>query len=134
MKDRYEDALEVFNSLNTKERYFVAENYFDDNPNVMYRKVLKENDTPIAFLELYVLPETPTYAYVVVATNKKYRGKGNSKKLVKMAETYNRRYKKYDKFIWLANKKNYPSINEAMSLGYEVVDDEEVILEKEFFL
>lgn len=132
LKDNYEDALNIFNSLSKKERIFVANDVFDDNPFVVYRKVLKENDEPVSFLELYDIPETKNAAYIVVATKEKYRKKGYIEKLVLEAEEYNKKNKIYEKLIWNMRKGNDISAKVAQKLGYQFRNNSTLILEKSF--
>lgn len=119
VSDNFEDVLQVWNSLSEEEKLMICNTEFDNSPYVKYRRVLIKDDIPVSFLELYVLPNYPNSAYVVVATNPNYRNKGYSKFLVRMAENDNIKTKKYSEFIWKTDSENKKSKCIAEKLGYK---------------
>lgn len=124
ISENFKDVLEVWNSLSKKEQRMIYKGEYDESPYVKYRRVIKDRDKSIAFLEIYSFPEDEKTGYIVVATNPNYRKKGYVKMLVTLAEEEN--IKNFDRFLWQIDLKNQTSKEVSLKLGYNLISKKEL--------
>lgn len=119
----FNDVKNIVDTLPRKELLYICNGDFKNSPYVKYRKVIKENDDPVAFIDIYTLPDmNKDSGAVVIACKKKYRNKGYSSMLLKSA-------KKWAKdnginLIYSVKKVNVSSRNLGKKHGF-YIDDED---------
>ncbi|MBQ8130918.1 MAG: GNAT family N-acetyltransferase [Bacilli bacterium] len=108
----YELAKKVYDNLSDSDKAFVSPSgRFVDSPYKIYRYIEKDNNNPIGFIEAYKYNGTSkTTAFVILAVDPKYRGRGIAKKM--LAKCCNKlREMGYKKVIYKLDKGNKGSLN-----------------------
>lgn len=123
----FSDVMKVVNSLPKKDLLRICNGRFKDSPYVIYREVLSVSGSPVAFIDVYKLPNMEEDGCIVLATNPKWRGKGLASMLVeRMKHTIG------DKnLVWKTQQDNDASLAIANANGYSPVFDEAALYSKE---
>lgn len=127
ISNEFSDVLEVWNSLSKNDKDLICTTNFSDSPLVKYRKVLKIDNIPVSFLELYSLPNDNENAYIVIGTNPNYRNLGYTKKLILLAEEDNLKMNLFKKFYWTTTVDNKISKHLAEKLGYVRINNRKFV-------
>ena len=131
----FNDVKAVINSLSDEERKHLAPNgSFKDSSSCIYRKVYKDRNNKMGFINLEVYPECDeTEVFVSMAVNPKYRGKNLPKIMVDDAIDF-LSDKKVKKLIWAAEKNNIASNKAAINLGFKKVQSYGIFNEYQYTL
>lgn len=120
---------EIIDTLPTYEKQFIG-NHVDDNfssqfishtKNLKYREVLLADNIPVAFLDVYSMPEMNDDEGTIILSvrgESKYRRKGYGSTLVKRMEQRIAKKTGITKLIWEYDKNNIKSGMLGISLGY----------------
>lgn len=118
-EDRFEDIVEVYNSLSSREKKYIApDGSFDDSPYLAYRKVEYYNKKPIGFIELY---RERNEASIALAVKKEFRKKGIAKKLMNNAIDWAKK-NKLNNLLYKVETDNFKSIQLAKSFNGDLLD------------
>ena len=118
-EDRFEDTVEVYNSLSSREKKYIApDGTFDDSPYLAYRKVEYYNKKPIGFIELY---RERNEASIALAVKKEFRKKGIAKKLMNNAIDWAKQ-NKLNNLLYKVETDNFKSIQLAKSFNGDLLD------------
>ena len=119
--DKYlNDVNEIISKLSKEESNYIGRGQWVDSEYVIYRKVEYNNNIPIAFIDVYLMPKYENTGLIVIAVSKDARGKGIGKELVKGAINSLKSNKDIDRLRWKVDSNNKISINMAESLGFEL--------------
>ena len=119
--DKYlNDVNEIISKLSKEESNYIGRGQWVDSEYVIYRKVEYNDNIPIAFIDVYLMPKYENTGLIVIAVSKDARGKGIGKKLVKGAINSLKSNKDIDRLRWKVDSNNKISINMAESLGFEL--------------
>lgn len=123
----FTDVMKVVNSLPKNDLLRICNGRFKDSPYVIYREVLSVSGSPVAFIDVYKLPNMEEDGCIVLATNPKWRGKGLASILVERMK-----HAIGDKnLIWKTQQDNHASLAIASANGYSPVFDEAALSSKE---
>lgn len=118
-KASFEDTVEVYNSLSSREKKYIApDGTFDDSPYLAYRKVEYYNKKPIGFIELY---RERNEASIALAVKKEFRKKGIAKKLMNNAIDWAKQ-NKLNNLLYKVETDNFKSIQLAKSFNGDLLD------------
>jgi GNAT superfamily N-acetyltransferase/biotin carboxyl carrier protein len=118
-KASFEDTVEVYNSLSSIEKKYIApDGTFDDSPYLAYRKVEYYNKKPIGFIELYRERDD---ASIALAVKKEFRKKGIAKKLMNNAIDWAKQ-NKLNNLLYKVETDNFKSIQLAKSFNGDLLD------------
>lgn len=121
---------EIIDTLPIYEKQFIG-NHVDDNfssqfvshtKNLKYREVLLADNIPVAFLDVYTMPEMNNDEGTIVLSvrgESKYRRKGYGSTLVKRMEQRIAKKTGITKLIWEYDRDNIKSGMMGISLGYK---------------
>lgn len=119
--DKYlNDVNEIISKLSKEESNYIGRGQRVDSEYVIYRKVEYNDNIPIAFIDVYLMPKYENTGLIVIAVSKDARGKGIGKELVKGAINSLKSNKDIDRLRWKVDSNNKISINMAESLGFEL--------------
>lgn len=116
---RYQDKLDIFNSLSKLERIMLCDNNYEDKDDsmIIYSKCIKDK----GFIDINKYPEF-TYSYIVITVNPKYRKIGLARHLLQTALSYCKK-QKISKVNYLVDKDNTASRNLIRSFNYNYIKD-----------
>lgn len=83
--DSFEDLQSILDTLNQQEYAYLTDHEYIDSPYVIYRRVLKINNTPIAFIELYNFDNDMAVINIACRSESKYRHHGYASMLLEDA-------------------------------------------------
>lgn len=141
-KDSFEDALEVFNSFNHKDKLMIYDNGIKKpNPYTVWRKVvyLKNTSIPIGFVEFVdtgksLKDKERKGLTIEIAVKKEYRGKGVASHLIKEALKFFKAHNEYQSIIWPVLKSNHSSEHLAIKFGFVYMWTDEDRKEKSYLI
>jgi RimJ/RimL family protein N-acetyltransferase/calcineurin-like phosphoesterase family protein len=117
----FEDTLDILNSLDPEgKKYAMPSGRRIDTPNFLFRYVIKDKGTPVAFIELYPYNmKSKTTAYIAYAVKPEYQHRGLSKKLLDKAVDWCRR-NNYTRLMYRVDGTNIKSIGAATKYGFKL--------------
>ena len=118
----FSDIKDIADSLSDKEFKYIfrgSRDKFTPSKSTAYRKILKVNNEPVSFVEVY---RNGTVGLLSVAckSGKEYRHKGYTTTLVNMAIEWAKNSSGFDKLEWFADKGNGSSNSMAKKMGFEL--------------
>lgn len=107
--NRYNEILDIVNSLSEKERFFISrDGIYKDSSYVVYRNIIHKNinnKDASGFVDLYKFDNDKNEVFIIIACNKNARGTGISNLLIESAikwcEDNN-----IDRIIWRCSEYN----------------------------
>ena len=119
VQGEFKDCEKIYNSLTQEEKVWFG-NRFINSPNLVYRRVIKENNEAIAFCELVDAGKLPggidgDVVFSVAVKNGHRQKKLGKKLLMDAIEWFNK--SKFESMTYRVWKQNIPSIKLAESLG-----------------
>lgn len=115
----YREAKTIADSLSKDEKQHVfGSKAYSNSKYSVYRRVAKRNGKPSAFIEVFRDPDLKgDEGIAIVATNPKYRGKGDARKLVRNLTKY--MPAGINKIYWETDTSNKGSMRLAESNGFK---------------
>lgn len=130
----YRKAKTIADSLSDDEKQHVfGSKAYGRSEYSAYRKVISRNGEPSSFIEVYRDPDLKkNEGIAIVATNPKYRGKGDAKKL--LSNLVRNMPKGMDTLYWETDTSNKGSMKLAESFGFKRIkgyyDDDAIYMYK----
>jgi len=116
----FSDIEKVCSSLSALDLERISrDGKYENSENVIYRYIEKIGNIPVGFIDVYWYEKVPTNAYIILAVNPKYRGRGIASKMVQNAihSGIDKQYK-FKEYVWHADKDNIESQKLAEKNGF----------------
>lgn len=119
--DSFDDVMDIVDTLPKNELKYICNGSFKNSPYVIYREVLKVNNIPVAFIEIYRFDKGNIGTIVLASRHghgNKYRRKGYTSEILKRAIEWAHQDNTINKLVYPVKLDNSKSMNLAHKFGF----------------
>lgn len=116
----FSDIEKICSSLSKSDLNRISKNgKYENSENVIYRYIERIGNIPVGFIDIYWYEKFSNLAYIILAVNPKYRGKGIASKMIQTAidSGIDKRYN-FKEYIWHVDEDNIASQKLAEKNGF----------------